>query len=49
MTKEQREKFKREEAEAEAKARAERERHGGLLRVDDETDTLLDKGSTTPP
>ena len=48
MTKEQREKFKREEAEAEAKARAERERHGGLLHVDDETDTLLDKGSTTP-
>ena len=48
MTKEEREKFKREEAQAEAKARAERERHGGLLAVDDETDTLLEKGSTTP-
>ena len=44
MTKEEREKFKREEAHADAQAK----RHGGLLAVDGEMDTLLDKGSTTP-
>lgn len=48
MTKEERERFKREEAKAGAKAHAERLRHGGLLHVDDDTDTLLDKPSSTP-